>query len=94
VICLLNVNSNWINVSLSNIWPAELYNVVYFNFDTFEIYCPSYNSYYITLPGNLEKLNKKNILPPHFFYFEEFTKEGIKGTVISGYVKCGFGFCP
>jgi hypothetical protein len=95
VIYLIKINSNWINVRLSNMWPAKLYNVAYLNFYTCEIYCPTYNSYCLIQPRNLEKLNTKNILPSHFFfYFEEFTKEGIRGTVIVGYVKCGFGFGP
>jgi hypothetical protein len=69
--------------------------VAYLNFDTCEIYCPTCNSYCLIQQGNIEKLNTKNILLSLFsFYFEEFTKEGKRGTVILGYVKCGFGFGP
>ena len=69
MIYLLKVNSNWNNVGLSNIWLPELYNVAYLHFDTCEIYCPAYNSYCLIQPGNLEKLNTKDILPSQLFLF-------------------------
>jgi hypothetical protein len=69
VIYLPKVNSNCINVGLSNIWLAELYNVAYLNFDTCEIYFPTYNTYCLIQPRNFEKLNAKYILPSRLFLF-------------------------